>query len=277
MARKVFISSDMSVDESIGEISEASPISALMWPWMLTAFDDWGRSPATPRRLKSSIFQVIDMVTTEMIEEALGHYHKKGLIILYEVEGKPYMCIPEDKWYKYQTHMNRKNRRPGKDKMQSDFPSPQEPPWGLAGDSGAPRFPVPSPSPSFNTTTTHAREDEGETIEQIHLRVFGNIIFSPLMSDFIQKVKAKGYTDVFIKELLLEAGESSSGKPNMRYLESIFESWDRDGIYTRSEAQRRRDRQKPIRQATALNHAMQLQKENEGRNEQPMDGFFDAG
>jgi predicted phage replisome organizer len=128
----------------------------------------------------------------------------------------------------------------------------------------------------FTTTTT---AHEFETVEQVHLHVFGKIIFPPIMSAFIMKIKNKGHTDAFVKEVLLEAGESSSGTPNMRYLETIFESWDREGIYTRIEAKARRDnaKQKPQRQPVHFNHAMQLQKENEGRNEQPMDGFFDAG
>lgn len=153
MARKVFVSSDMSVDERLIEVAEANPVATLIWPWMLTAFDDWGRAGANSRRLKAQLFPAIPMITIETIEEALGLYQSVGLLQLYEVNGKRYMAIPQDKWYKYQTHMNRKDRRPGKDKMNSDCPAPSEGiPTGPHGDAwgttGPPRGPIPSPSPS---------------------------------------------------------------------------------------------------------------------------------
>ena len=52
MARKRFITSDMSVDERIADIAVENPVAALMWPWFITGFDDWGRMEAV--RSKSS-------------------------------------------------------------------------------------------------------------------------------------------------------------------------------------------------------------------------------
>ncbi|WP_156900244.1 DnaD domain-containing protein [Alicyclobacillus contaminans] len=155
MARKVFVSSDMSQDERLIDVAEHDPQAALLWPWLLTAFDDWGRARASAKRLKATVFPMIETVTAETIESALQQYAHVGLIVLYEVDGVQYMAIPEDKWYKYQTHMKRSNRRPGKDKMQSDYPAPPEfstdphgDSRGNSGDNGAPQFPVPSPSPT---------------------------------------------------------------------------------------------------------------------------------
>jgi len=197
MARKVFITSDMSIDEQLAEVAEQDSLAALIWPWFLTTFDDWGRAEAHPRRLKAKVFPMNDMVTVEVIERTLRLYEKVGLLVLYEVDGKPYMAIPEDKWYKYQTHMNR-SRRPGKDKMDSDLPAPpsgnrgeshdphgeiENPhgaPRGSVGTSGgsenpngAPQFPLPSPSPSPSRDQdhrrrchhAHAREEVAVTVE----------------------------------------------------------------------------------------------------------------
>jgi DNA replication protein DnaD len=45
---------------------------------------------------------------------------------------------------------------------------------------------------------------------------------------------------------MYEAGESSrGGKPNLNYLKTIAEHWIKDGIYTRAEAKRRREADKP--------------------------------
>lgn len=254
MARKVFVSSDMSNDERLIEVSEKNPQAALIWPWLLTAFDDWGRSIASPKRLKATIFPMIDIVSAELIEEALQIYQQVGLIHIYEVDGKPYMSIPEEKWYKYQTHMNRTNRRPGKDKMESDHPSPQDSPRGTMGDNGEPRGPVPSPSPSpspikdISTTTTREAETAypelpdnhaSLTIVDVHTRVMGNPIMSPLMSDFIRRLINSGKSEFYVKELLLEAGESSA-KPSLRYLQQIAERWSSQGISSRFENRERK-------------------------------------
>lgn len=175
MARKVFVSSDMGVDERLIEVADTDPQAALLWPWLLASFDDWGRAQANPRRLKAAVFPAIDAVTPEMIDTALRLFDREGLLLLYEVDGKTYMAIPEAKWYKYQTHI-RRNKRPGKDKMESNHPAPpsgnpsgpcesHQPPRGPAGNTGedneprgTPRFPVlspsPSPSPSLSSPPT---------------------------------------------------------------------------------------------------------------------------
>lgn len=148
MARKVFISSSMSVDEKLIDVAEQDQTAALMWPWVLTVFDDWGRAEANIKKLKALTFPAMQNITYDVIENALTLYDAVGLIELYEVDGKRYMAVPLEKWYKYQTHMNRKNRRPGADKLSSDFPAPQESPQIPTGPRGAPWCPVPSPSPS---------------------------------------------------------------------------------------------------------------------------------
>jgi hypothetical protein len=105
MSRKVFISSDMSVDERIYEVSIVDPQAALIWPWILTTFDDWGRAIANPMRIKASTFPSITTVTPELISEALTLYAQAGLVIPYEVCGKQYMYIQPDKWFKWQSHI----------------------------------------------------------------------------------------------------------------------------------------------------------------------------
>lgn len=284
MARKVFVSSDMSNDERLIEIAEQNPIAALIWPWLLTAFDDWGRAQANPKRLKAMIFPMIDIITADTIKEALQLYQNAGLLVLYEADGHTYMAIPEDKWYKYQTHMNRKNRRPGKDKMQSDFPAPPGLPStphgdtrGNVGDDGDTWGPIPSPSPSptpslnKSTTTTNAREDLGvedepQTIDEAFRRVFGVNIVPPIFTSFLAKIVPK-FGERYAIELLLEAGETAQGKPNLRYLEGIHDGWVKRGIRSRAEARAERDDKKrdppTRRQKSQLSVLDQLEKEFE--------------
>ena len=86
----------------------------------------------------------------------------------------------------------------------------------------------------------------GETLEEVHLKVFGKIMMSPLMSQFIRNIKKQGYTDEFIREIMLEAGESGNN-PSIRFMESIFKRWQKEKINTRAEARNRKEahKQKP--------------------------------
>lgn len=120
MARKVYVSSDIATDPHVDEVSEKNPLAALMWPWLLTVFDDWGRAEASSRKLKRKLFPGNDLITAEVIEAALqlfdGH-----LITLYEVEGRRYMCLDMGKWFSYQTQIRKEKRF----KDNSQFPPPE--------------------------------------------------------------------------------------------------------------------------------------------------------
>lgn len=120
MGRKVFVTSDMSIDERIIGVAEKNPQAALLWPWILTAFDDWGRANADPKRLKASVFPAIETVTPDLIASALELYAEAGIVILYEQNDKTFMAIPPEKWFKYQTHIRGEKRT----KDNSRFPAP---------------------------------------------------------------------------------------------------------------------------------------------------------
>jgi hypothetical protein len=123
MGRKVFITSDMSSDEKLIEVAEHNSEAATLWPWFLTAFDDWGRAEASPRQLKAKIFPMFPHVTVQLIEEALRLYAQVGLIKFYTVNGKHYMAVSSLKtWYKWQTHIRTAKR----EKDESRIPPPPE-------------------------------------------------------------------------------------------------------------------------------------------------------
>ncbi|MNN87332.1 hypothetical protein D3C81_2048720 [compost metagenome] len=55
------------------------------------------------------------------------------------------------------------------------------------------------------------------------------------------KLRNQGYNEKFCIELLLEAAESSNGKPSIRYLETIRDRWISENISSRKEAKERRE------------------------------------
>lgn len=164
MARKVFVSSDISHDEKLLEVAEQDPTAALLWPWILTVFDDWGRARAEPRRLKVQVFPGNDLVTTEVISRTLALFREVALITAYEVAGTAYMAVDPDVWFRWQTHI-RKDKR--EDDSGSSCPPPpaterktsspasngggnREDSRSLAGSREKSRDRAPSPSPSLS-------------------------------------------------------------------------------------------------------------------------------
>lgn len=84
---------------------------------------------------------------------------------------------------------------------------------------------------NISTTT-----DDFESLEKVHLSIFGGSFIAPLWSRTYQSIRDKGYTNGFILELIQEAAESSSGKITPRFVDSIFERWTSHGISSRKEA-----------------------------------------
>ena len=63
MAHKRFIMNNMGSDEDISDIAEINDMYALMWPWIVAAFDDWGRLDVSkPRQMKLDIFPMFPSI-----------------------------------------------------------------------------------------------------------------------------------------------------------------------------------------------------------------------
>jgi len=100
---------------------------------------------------------------------------------------------------------------------------------------------------STKSTTTGDEEFYSEvgTVEA-YKQVFGGLGMMPgLWSKYIRNLKKRGHADEVISEALLEAGESASGKPNLKFFTTIMERWIKDGIKSREESQAHRDKNKP--------------------------------
>lgn len=210
MARKRFITSDMSIDEKIASIAAENPTAALMWPWFITGFDDWGRMEANPLKIKLSIFPAFPY-TAEDIEKAINLYSEHGLVHRYEVYGKLYLAINPEKFYYYQTYIRGEKR----EKDGSNCPPPPNPPWEVrssseetlqtnnhsvdartcAQDSAEARNCIPSPSPSPSPSLsikerdiyTHAHDEQPDDIDDKNNNISQNFDAE------IQKINDKSF------------------------------------------------------------------------------------
>jgi DnaD/phage-associated family protein len=125
MARKRFVSSEMSTDEDIADIAVDNPVSALMWPWFITGFDDWGRMEVTsPNKVRLELFPAFPYKANE-VQEAIEQFSKAGIVFRYSVDSRTYLAIEPCKFYKYQTYIRDKKRI----EDSSNYPAPVNPPW----------------------------------------------------------------------------------------------------------------------------------------------------
>jgi len=124
MARKRFVTSEISTDRKIAKLAEKNPTAAALWPWFITALDDWGRMNADLVEVKLAIFPAFPY-TSDDIETFIKLYHEFGIAYHYEVDGKPYLAVNPDTWLKYQTYI----RKDKLEKQNSKIPEPKNAPW----------------------------------------------------------------------------------------------------------------------------------------------------
>lgn len=110
MARKVFISSAIAEDEALIAVSGENPLAVCVWTYIIPFFDDWGRAEASAVKIKARAVPLFTVFTIELIQEALDLFGKFELIHLYEANGKKYMAIDPEKWFRYQSHIRAQKR-----------------------------------------------------------------------------------------------------------------------------------------------------------------------
>lgn len=104
MARKRYVTSEISVDERLAEIASEDPQSALMWPWFLLVFDDWGRAEMNAMKIRLQLFPAFPFLVAD-IERAVEAFSSKGLVFFYEIDGVRYGAIRPRTWLRYQVYL----------------------------------------------------------------------------------------------------------------------------------------------------------------------------
>ena len=261
MARKRFVTSEISTDRKIAKLAEKNPVAAALWPWFITGFDDWGRMSADPVEVKLTIFPAFPY-TSEDIEEFIKLYHEFEIAYHYEVDGKPYLAVNTDTWLKYQTYI----RKDKLEKQNSRIPEPLSAPWvakNKTSDNLATKIvakqqlatknvlspsPSPSPSPSKereidardNISQNKSQEDFEKNFDN-ELQKINNKAFEFGMSgvtpEFLEDIQMRLEEDtepeLIIKALSIGATNAhGNAGAKCRYAIRILQGWAAEGIKT---------------------------------------------
>ena len=81
-----------------------------LWVNLIAYVDDYGRGDARPAIIKGSCFPLRERLTLKEIDTALSGLAGIGCVVLYEVDGRPYLCFPN--WEKHQTIRNKRSKYP---------------------------------------------------------------------------------------------------------------------------------------------------------------------
>lgn len=100
-------------------ISKSEAISGLtdfqfrLWVHLITYVDDYGRGDARPAIIKGACFPFRDRLTNKDIEKGLADLAGAGCVVLYKVDGKPYLCFPN--WEQHQRVRQKVSKCPSPD------------------------------------------------------------------------------------------------------------------------------------------------------------------
>jgi len=154
MARRRYISTEISVDDRVTELAESNLLVPLLYTWMILHAEDDATLRGTPRQIKLKVLPGVP-VGSDQIEEALAAMASAGLIEWdreFEVVG-----FPPTAFYRYQTYVPKRKRRTAP--LAEHLRQSVEPPTSSAHQRETPQnadeqrrtaetSTIPSPSPS---------------------------------------------------------------------------------------------------------------------------------
>jgi len=100
-------------------ICSSDTIDALSWfeevvfYRLMVNCDDYGRFDGRPSIIKNRLFPLKENLTQKTVSSAIDSLANKGLVVLYEFEGKPYLYLPT--WNKHQSVRAKKSKYPSPD------------------------------------------------------------------------------------------------------------------------------------------------------------------
>ena len=173
MSRKREISTDISQDARIADLSAFGHNAVAIYLMAIPQADDWGRLPGNPREFRMLVCPGFDETIAD-VDAVLSRIAELGLWDRYEVDGRQYIAFPPQTWFKRQSYINISKRFAD---TGSRFPANQQyraysetllpenskEQQGTAENSASPSLsPSPSVTPSVSPTPSVETPEESE-------------------------------------------------------------------------------------------------------------------
>ena len=194
---------------------------------LIVQCDDFGRMDARPKILAAKLFPLKD-VRVDQIKEALLALSSAELVILYQVDGKPFLQMKT--WERHQQIRAKKSKYPAPDGSftSSDIICNRM----ISDDSKCPRNPIQS---NPIVVVTRAREDDGDelikTAKQLDevYEAAASIGLVKTMDCQKADLLAADYTAEWVLEAIHRASNGPKDAWCWRYIEGILRSWKKSG------------------------------------------------
>lgn len=186
---------------------------------LIVSCDDYGRMDARPAILRAKLFPLRVEMGLETVRDALAELAAIGCVRLYEVAGRPYLCLPA--WAGHQRIRTQRAKYPGPDEAADDvLPQP-------AADGGAARPESETQSQSQSESISEA-EAEGAGV-RAELAAAATAIGMPFAKKDAEI--ADELLRTYSREWVLEAIARAADGPSRtwRYIRGILGGWQATG------------------------------------------------
>jgi hypothetical protein len=177
---------------------------------LLVRVDDYGRIDARPNFLKSMLFATKNGVSEKNVSEAVAQMASLGLVRLYEVDGKPFLCLP--KWHLHQRIRDSKAKYPEPPQKTEDF---EDSPQVAAGRGELPPESKPNPNPIYIDENSDEFVAETEKAKEKAFEFDGDEVFEKSYRYYPKKEGKSAGKAHYIS--YLTNGRTVKGQPKLRY------------------------------------------------------------
>jgi DnaD/phage-associated family protein len=213
MANRRMISKSISVSERVNQLST---FAALLYTWMISHADDFGRMPGSPAKIKALVIPMQANSISE-VEQALQEMDSRKLIVWYEVDDTKYIQFPG--WEKHQAGLHKRTN--------SSYPEP------LGHSEKFPEIPGQENLREGNLREQKEREIAVAQIVKAYEETFGALRGEPNQLMLLMDYMDKGME----LELIVTAiHKSSNADVPLKYADSILSKQLRKGIKTVEES-----------------------------------------
>ena len=124
-------------------LNSVSPFDEMFFLHLIVGCDDYGRFDARPRIIAGLLFP-LRALTDEQVSESLEHLAGAGLITLYTVQGRRYLCL--NSWSRHQNIRAKRSKYPAPSEADEPENAPAAPSEEETGSS------VPAPEEKKNAS-----------------------------------------------------------------------------------------------------------------------------
>lgn len=160
-------------------IDQLKPFEETFYYRLIVNCDDYGCMDGREKILKSKLFPLKETITVKNISDALGKLASLGLVVRYELDGKPFLFLPT--WEVHQ-QIRAKRRK---------YPEPPDDINGnqmISSDCNSPRNPIQSESESESESQSESKRKKTD-LESVVVEFTDNSELRESIQGFIEMRK----------------------------------------------------------------------------------------